>query len=918
MIKGFSSVLQIFLYILGSLFLSRGYAIAQVTPDGTVNTQVTQNGNVAEITGGETRGNNLFHSFNDFSIPTGNEAAFNNANDVSNIFSRVTGGNISNIDGLISANGSANLFLINPAGIIFGENASLDVGGSFYASSASNILFEDGEFSATDINNPPLLTVNAPIGLGFRAAPGDIINRSNFGLTSRVINQNLNPAFTGTEFTILESVGLTVDTNQTIALIGGDVILEDAAGITAPGGKVELGGLTQAGEVLINDNGSLTFPEGISRGDVTLTQQSRVKTTADGGGSINVNARRLELSGLSELYAGIAEDTTSPNAQAGDITINATDSVKLIGSGGIENNPGIFEAYDYETAIRNMVGLQANDVNNPNLGRNPKLNSTAKGNSGGITINTNLLQISDRASVVAKTYGEGNTGNLAITANEIQLSGGDILNQVVEGAIGNAGDINIQANSLSAGDSTFIISNTYGKGNAGNITINASKKVILNGINDNQDTGSTQINTQVGYGAEGNGGNLEINTNNFSLLGGSSIVADIGGKGDGGNVVINAQQITFQGTNEKYSQIYNTVENTSQGNGGDITLNTQRLNMSQGSIYSFTRGTGDAGDITLNASQEVLLDGSNDNVDVDKTQINAEVTENGEGNGGKIEINTGNLSLLGGSLILAKNSGTGAARAGDIAINAQERINIEGINGRDAGIYTNSNNGDGGNINITSNVLSLSDTGNISATANSQDILGSGGNIDINSQYIVAFRDGDNDITTKAFNGNGGNINITTESILGIEERPDDNPTTNDLSTSSNLGIDGEISVLTTDVKPTEGTIELPINLIERAETTEQACQANRETTAKNSLVVRGKGGIPVSPDQPLTPQNLIINGEINTASAIAEPINTSIGKIQIARGIKVRENGQVILTAYPTEGIRERLPQGKTNCGQI
>ena len=86
--------------------------LAQVTSDGTVNTQVTENGNTAEITGGETRGDNLFHSFQDFSVPTGNEASFLNANDISNIFSRVTGGNISNINGLISANGSANLFLI--------------------------------------------------------------------------------------------------------------------------------------------------------------------------------------------------------------------------------------------------------------------------------------------------------------------------------------------------------------------------------------------------------------------------------------------------------------------------------------------------------------------------------------------------------------------------------------------------------------------------------------------------------------------------------------------------------------------------------------------------------------------------------------------------------------------------------------
>ena len=147
-------------------FLYASSTQAQVTSDGTVDTQVTQDGNVAEITGGETRGGNLFHSFQNFSVVTGNEAFFNNADNISNIFSRVTGGNISNIDGALRANGSANLFLINPAGIIFGENARLDIGGSFYGSSASRVLFEDGEFSAVDNLNEPILTINAPIGLG--------------------------------------------------------------------------------------------------------------------------------------------------------------------------------------------------------------------------------------------------------------------------------------------------------------------------------------------------------------------------------------------------------------------------------------------------------------------------------------------------------------------------------------------------------------------------------------------------------------------------------------------------------------------------------------------------------------------------------------------------------------------------------
>ncbi|MEM7591442.1 MAG: filamentous hemagglutinin N-terminal domain-containing protein [Cyanobacteria bacterium P01_A01_bin.83] len=110
MSKALSSLLGVGLYTLGLSLAHTQISLAQVTSDNTINTQVNQNGNVAEITGGETRGANLFHSFGDFSVPTDNIADFQNADSISNIFSRVTGGKISNIDGMIRANGSANLY----------------------------------------------------------------------------------------------------------------------------------------------------------------------------------------------------------------------------------------------------------------------------------------------------------------------------------------------------------------------------------------------------------------------------------------------------------------------------------------------------------------------------------------------------------------------------------------------------------------------------------------------------------------------------------------------------------------------------------------------------------------------------------------------------------------------------------------
>ncbi|WP_413201396.1 filamentous hemagglutinin N-terminal domain-containing protein, partial [Nostoc piscinale] len=132
--------------ILGAIGISTVCACgvnAQVTPDGTLNTAVSGS-NHYSITNGTRVGNNLFHSFSQFSIPTGSSASFDNATDIQNIFSRVTGGNLSNIDGRVSANGNANLFLLNPAGMIFGKNASLNIGGSFIGTTANSIKFADG------------------------------------------------------------------------------------------------------------------------------------------------------------------------------------------------------------------------------------------------------------------------------------------------------------------------------------------------------------------------------------------------------------------------------------------------------------------------------------------------------------------------------------------------------------------------------------------------------------------------------------------------------------------------------------------------------------------------------------------------------------------------------------------------------
>jgi filamentous hemagglutinin family protein len=217
---------------------------AQVIPDKTLTnpTVVNQNDSTVVITGGTQVESNLFHSFDTFSIPSGNIASFEHDAGIANILSRVTGIFPSKIDGLIEvlqnngAASSANLFLINPNGIIFGKDAALNIGGSFIASTANSIKLSNGsEFSSVNpTNNQILLIVSVPTGLQLGTNPNAIINESLSidadGLT----------------------VGLAVKPGKTLALVGGNVELPGGY-LTALDGRIELGSVASPGLVNVSE-----------------------------------------------------------------------------------------------------------------------------------------------------------------------------------------------------------------------------------------------------------------------------------------------------------------------------------------------------------------------------------------------------------------------------------------------------------------------------------------------------------------------------------------------------------------------------------------------------------------------------------------------------------------------------------------
>jgi filamentous hemagglutinin family protein len=182
-----------------AIAFSTARTLAQIAPDNTLGAEssiVTPNANVGgslgdRIDGGATRGANLFHSFLEFNVGNGQGVYFANPTGIQNIFSRVTGTNPSQIRGTLGVDGGANLFLLNPNGIIFGRNARLDIAGSLVATTANSLLFENGfEFSTRNPQAPPLLTINLSPGLQYGSnRSGTISNTGNLA-----VGQNLTLA----------------------------------------------------------------------------------------------------------------------------------------------------------------------------------------------------------------------------------------------------------------------------------------------------------------------------------------------------------------------------------------------------------------------------------------------------------------------------------------------------------------------------------------------------------------------------------------------------------------------------------------------------------------------------------------------------------------------------------------------------
>ena len=843
---------------LASLDTAKG----QIIPDNSLGAEksvVNSNANIDQIDGGARRGANLFHSFQEFNVGTEGKTYFSNPAGIENILSRVTGENSSNIFGTLGVLGNANLFFINPNGIVFGPDARLDMRGSFLVSTANSLLFDGGlEFSASNPQAPPILAINIPVGLQFRENSGSIINQS-----------------------VADDVGLQVDAGKTLSLVGGDISL-DGGRLTAAGGQVALGSLAGAGTVGLNSDGRLSFPDGVTRGNVSLTNGAQLSTStyAQGNaGSIEIKARSLTMNDQASLTTStsVTQDTTGKPSSGGTILLQVDDAIKLDNS-DIQNN----------------------------------VESGGVGKGGEIKIKTGLLSLlngSQIQTLVRGAYenqpaGKGNAGNINIQANDVILEGvsntdlaptkeifsSAITSEVQSNAQGNAGSIKIKARSLTMNDqaslttSTSATQDTTGKPSSGG--------TILLQVDDAIKLDNSDIQNNVESGGVGKGGEIKIKTGLLSLLNGSQIQTIVrgayenqpAGKGNAGNINIQANDVILEGvsntdlapTKEIFSSaITSGVQSNAQGNAGSIKIKARSLTMNdQASLTTSTSATQDT--TGKPSSGGTILLQVDDAIKLDNSHIQNNVESGGVGKGSEIKIKTGLLSLLNGSQIQTivrgayENQPAGKGNAGNINIQANDVI-LEGVSNTDLAptkeIFSSSirsevqsnAQGNAGSIQIDAKTLTIQDRAQLTS------------NVESNAQ------------------GNAGSIQIDAKTLT-IQDRA---------QLTSNVESNAQGNAGSIEIKARSLTMNDQASLT-------TSTSATQDTTGKPS----SGGTILLQVDDAIKLDNSDIQNNVESGGV------GKGGEIKIKTGLLSLLNGSQIQTLV--RGAYENQPAGKGNAGNI
>ncbi len=766
-------------------------AHGEVVLDGTLGTIDSLPGPnfVIDAPLGQQVGDNLFHSFERFDLNSTESATFTGPVTITNVISRVTGGQPSHINGLLRSQiPQANLYFINPAGILFGSQAQIDVPASLYLSTADYLqLGATGQFNATLPNNS-LLSVAAPTAFGFLEHPSPItVQNSQLNLT--------------TPTDIEQTIQRSANPNHTLAFIGGDITIQDSV-LDTFGSNINIVSVDSAGEVPVDTQQLATdaFTDygtvRISDADTTEQLVGNLQTSGRGGGAVFIRAGQFFLEG-----GWIFADTLGDQPGRG-ITIQVDNEITLTQAARITT----------EVANNNLFGQ-------------------ATGTAGPIDIQAEQLQLTAGSQIASTSHTASAAGNINLSLKSaLFLSGMDQQSLLPSAILSNAtrngsgGQINITAPQVRLEQDAQLNANTLGEGEAGNLSLQVNTLEVRDGA---------QIAVGVGdqrhvQGA-GKGGQLMITAADaIRIQGKSSTVNQSSGlfsnvftrNGVGGKINLWTPQLIIEqnGTIQTLTVF--------EGQAGNINLQVDTLELAEGGTIrtNTLAGSGPGGHIEIMARQAIKIKGNN-------TGITAATDNRSSGQGGEVRITTGQLTLADGGALSVSSNGTG--NAGNIELTLTDKLKMQ-----QGSIRTSSARMDGGNIKITvPNYLQLTNS-DITTSVNAQ--AGNGGNIALKSAFIILDH---SHIFAQAVGGEGGNINITTTGIYNLSSEP----LKQVINASSRFGIDGVVEISSPDQDVTEGLIVLPTTFFDASKLLITQC--NKFLKDTDSLSVKQLEGSPPSPD---------------------------------------------------------------------
>jgi filamentous hemagglutinin family protein len=818
-----------------AVWAASGVARAQhITVDGRLSPAQTLVGPNYAIGAnlGKQVGGNLFQSFGLFSLTQPETATFSGPATVTNIIGRVTGGTASSINGTIKSTiPGANLYLINPSGVVFGPNGTVNVSGSFHASTADYLRMSDGaRFQAT---NPDGSTLSAapPAAFGFlNATPGTItVNGST----------------------------LAVPMGQTLGLVGGPVTINNGATLTAPSGTIHVTSAAGAGEVPVapTNTSALTVatlgPVSIAGtstlGSSTLDVSDFINKTS--GGSIFIRSGTLTIAN------GFLDGTNYGTGPGGQISLLGTSQI-VLSNGAAVHAPAIGSGSGASVALTtgpagsiSASGDSLVEVCSASCGLG---GGSSGGLPGPLAVTTGTLTLTGGAIFGSDAQGSGNAGPISIAAGSIMLDGRapassaaltGISSFTVAGSA-SAADITINTGTLTILANGEITSSSFGIGNGGQVSVAATGALSIDATSARFSTGVgtlSGLNTQLAGVTQGNAGDMTIKAASLSIVGSPGPLSPP----------------TFANVvgAEPFSGL--STQTSSSGKGGSITLNvgSTPLVMSGGAVISSsTSGTGQGGILNVAAQGPLLMSGAG-------TAITAAALPGANGNAGSIAVGAGSLTVQGGAQIASSTAGPGTG--GDVVVAVASNILLSGpgpqITARSTGsgnagsvmlsalnltenggaaISTEASTANGGNIALAvTDFLYLVDS---QITTSVKGSIGNGGNILIDPQLMVLDR---SQIIAQAVLGHGGNITISVNDFF---------PSADSLvSASSALGISGTVEIIGPRVDLDGSLVVLPSELRNAAAIFRDSCAA-RGNRPRSSLTEAGRGGLPQDPETTL------------------------------------------------------------------